>query len=450
MKGRLGTPPGGMRLAVPALAIATVLGIAGSCAGGIFYDETAQAIRVIDFPKEFPCTPARLLYMDRLYGWGKVSYEEHADTYTITADLHIGANDGTETYFQVGSASHPRETLVMRGNLVVYPYWIEGENKEESYSRAKKVVNRLTLGVRGDSSVMAGLRFKASPPGHTLYLGRIPLPDGKLKVGRGGQLHVYYGSITGPGETPVPKGERPLGMYLTGEEVVLDHARLSSFLGFMTYGMNHNAKVQDSIFENAGTGIINGRHDIKRCVFRNCGIAVRDYGSLDAILTDCVFENNDRNWTLEYTNKGLVCIDCTINPPRKDNVYRCWISRRTKKKQYPSFVSKRHILVEVADEKGAPLRGAQVSVKCEQGTFAAAENRFQTTDDAGRTPGKGDTGAILLAELVRKATDVLNKPAVTEYSYTIEAEAPGYAPARLKNFRPEKSWQVVHVVLKRN
>ena len=107
-----------------------------------YYDETARCIRVADFPKYAPCTPATLLRMDRLYGWGKVRYDAATDTYTIAADLFIGSDDGSETYFQLGSAAHPRETLVMRGELVVCPYWIEGRSAYAAHWRAPRRANR--------------------------------------------------------------------------------------------------------------------------------------------------------------------------------------------------------------------------------------------------------------------------------------------------------------------
>ena len=422
--------------------------MASVCHAGIFYDDEAKCIRVIDFPKDAPCTLTRLRQMDRLCNWGKVSYNRDADTYTIVGNLCIGTNDGTNTHFQIGGQGLPHETLVMKGRLVVHPYWIEGENPERTYWKAEKCVNRLTIGVPGDASITATLKFDAE---HSLYLGRILTAEGKLRIGHGGQLHVHYGTITSatPGVAFGPAASK-LGICLTGDSVILDHATLSWIRGFMTYGMGQNARVSDSVFEHGGAAIINGRHDLRGCVFRDCGIAIKDYGSLDATVTDCTFESNDHNWTLTFTDKGLVCIDCTWDAPKKGNQYRSWKSRRTGQKQYPCFVSKRHIVVEVVDGDGRPVAGARVKVRCDQGATAMAENGTQITNKLGRTPGRGEERPILLTEITKRATDVADQPRVTTCSYTIEASADGFAPRVLEGYRPARSWETVRIVLPRD
>ncbi len=39
--------------------------------------------------------------MDRINGWGKVNHDDAGDTYTISAHLQIGRNNGAHTYFQI-------------------------------------------------------------------------------------------------------------------------------------------------------------------------------------------------------------------------------------------------------------------------------------------------------------------------------------------------------------
>lgn len=435
------------------MLLGLLTGIACVAHASVFHDDEARCIRVVDFPEDTPCTLERLLYMDRLCGWGKVVYEQDTDTYIITGDLSVGSNDGTDSCFQIGSRRHPRETLVMRGNLVVHPYWIEGENREEVHWKAPEAVNRLTIGVPGEDSVAAALKFDdKAGAGYTLSLGAYRAADGTLKRGHGGQLHVHYGAITSA--TAKPDGEFGSksgvgGMHLGGDSVVLDHATLSWMAGAATYGMGHNAMVHDSLFDHVGTAIINGKHDLVGCTFSNCEVAIKDYGSLDAVLTDCVLQGNEHNWTLTYSDKGLVCIDCAYDQPRKGNVYQCWENTRTGQTQYPSFISKRHIVVEVVDEAGKPVPEALVKVRCEQETTEIAENATQETSKLGRTPAKGEDGAILLVEVVKQATDVPNQPKVTEFTYSIEASAEGFAPAKLQRFQPIQSWQVVRIVLRK-
>lgn len=68
---------------------------------------------------------ARLAAADRAFGWNRVHYDGISNVCAVAGDLIIGANDGTETVLQVGSAECPDETLIMRGNLNIYPCFIQ-------------------------------------------------------------------------------------------------------------------------------------------------------------------------------------------------------------------------------------------------------------------------------------------------------------------------------------
>lgn len=435
-----------MRLALPILAAVVV---ASTAPAAIYYDASRQAIRIVDFPADSPCTLARLLAMDRLYGWNKVACDPATDTTTVTGDLWIGSNDGTETYLQVGSPEHPRETLVMQGNLVLHPYWIAGDNREDDYWKAPKRANRVTVGVAGRPEINAALKFRdEARAGYTLYLGRFPVPPAPPRSMSGGQLCVHNSLITSAlADKPFGLKVEHYGMNLTGDMVVLEHATLSRVRGAATYGMDSaHGRVSDTTFDHVGTAIINGKHDLTRCTFTNCGVAIRDYGCLDAVLTDCIFRDNDQNWTLMYSDKGLVCIDCTWTPPRQPDTYQCWKNPQGKT-QYPSFTSLRHVIIEVVDEAGKPVPGAVVRIRPEAGAPELSQNTTPTTDQQGRTPGRGMEGAVLLAEVVKQANDQPNQPRTTEFSYSLETTAKGLAPAKLTGFRPTQSWQVVKVTL---
>ena len=62
---------------------------------------------------------------DRAFGWGKVRYDATAAVCYVEGDLLIGDNDGSETVLQVGAPDCPCETLVMRGNIYVHPYFLK-------------------------------------------------------------------------------------------------------------------------------------------------------------------------------------------------------------------------------------------------------------------------------------------------------------------------------------
>ncbi len=416
---------------------------------GITYNPVNGVLRAVDYTAGWPCTPARLYAMDQACGWGKVVYDAAADTYTINADLWIGDNDQTDTYFQLGSREHPRERLVVKGNVVVYPFHIAGQNPESSSRAAPHHVNRLTVGVSNEAAITATLAI-ASEPGaeHSLFVARIPRVGEKYIDGAGGQLHVYNGTITAAIEEDThaigaPGDHRIVA--LLGESIILHRATLSWMAGFMTYGNVHGSR--DTLFENGGTALIPGKAEHVGAVFRNLKTAVLDNGSADVTLIDCVFTNNDRNWSLRYSDAGLTCIDCAWAPPKKGDLYRAWQDPKTKKIHTPIFMSRRHIVVAVTDNSGRVLTNAFVEVSAEQSGEDLIDNANVATDAFGKTPGWHQGQAILLTEEIRRATDVPNQPSVSTYSYGIRVTAPGYQPATVKAVKPNISWQVIPVVL---
>ena len=415
--------------------------------GAISFRADLNRVSISDFPQAAPCTPARVWQADRLHGWGKVTYDPATDTYTVDADLHIGSNEGTHTYFQIGSPSHPREALHVRGNVVVQPDWVQGENEGNRWWLVKRrFVNRLTLGDPDDPSVRAALRLASSSE------ARRNLAIGSLRANaHGGQLHVYHsmiGAIT-------PDPEHRLGhVVMVGNSIVLRDTAISRVAGVMTTGAGPGPKRTYSIenvrFEHGGVGIGNGTQRHTGSVFRDLDIAVRDYGCLDAVLTNCRFEGNRRNWSLKYSDKGLTCIDCSWTTPTEGDEYQAWTHRKTGKRQYPSFVSRRHIAVAVVDHADQPVPGANVQVRCEQSDAAhLVTHPRQVTDALGRTPSQGQSRAILLTETVIRATDTPNQPSVTHYRYAIIATASGYEPTRVEAFAPQHSWQVVTLKLRK-
>ena len=449
---------GGGRARMVGAFIAAVLAVwlaAGAVYGGIVYNEQYNALWVTDFPGEFPCDMQRLTAVDRMHEWGKVAYDKATDTYTVSCDLMIGTNDGTETYFRIGSKEHPKETVVMKGHVGVAPYWIKGENEGEYY-RVPTLVNRLTLGDAKDKSVTAALKFDCETRGqYGLMIGGF-LPAWEKKAQQhGGQLHVYNSTITAARQDR----DHALGLptrgniLLSGDDIVLENATISWVAGFVGYGLasglGRTRRIVDTVFENSGVGLVNGKNEVVGCTFRNMGDAVIDWGSIDATLIDCTLEGNDRNVTLRYTKKGVVCIDCNIGAPKKGDVFDPRTTASLKTKNYGEFVSRRHVVVEVVDGNGKPIPGAEVNVKCEQGVPETVENWKHAVNAAGKTPAKGEKDSILLTEVVKKCTDTPNEPKVTEYSYAVAASAAGYADNTANGVKPVESWKVIRVVLEK-
>ena len=428
------------------LTICVLLALPAS-EGGVFYDEDANTIIVADFPRKLPCSLERLLQLDKLYGWGKVSHDKAADTYTVACDLAIGANDGTNTYFQIGSPQHPNETLVMKGDLRVAPYWVRDENLG-TYQTAPRRVNRLTLGDPESRKVRAALKFDCETKNqHGLSVGALDA--------WGGQLHVYDSTITAARPDAAHSfGDAARGsVSLHGDSIIFDNATYGWVSGKMTYGLSEHPsrtiRIVNTTFEHSGQAIVGGKLDLVDCTFRHLGTAFLDWGSIDINATRCTFADNSRNFSLRFSRKGIVCVDCEIGRPADGDEYHSQTTASMGTKRFPTFASKRHTIVEVVDAVGRGVPAAEVVVKSEQGDAGAAENYRQLTDDKGRTPGRAEGRAILLTEVLRKNTDTPSVPEVREFSYTVEVSAAGFGPVTVKGVRPTRSWQVVMVRLLR-
>jgi len=417
--------------------------------GAIVYDDELNAIKVTDFPEEVACTLERLAEMDGHFGWGKVSYDRAAGTCTVNCNLIIGDNDGTETYFQIGSSENPGETLIMKGILYVAPYYISGEHpaKYIHWWHYPEKVNRLTLGCKNESNVKTTLKFACEPgKKYNLVTGMEPEAAGKGKRGKGGQIVMYNGIITAL--TPKKGYEIPI-LVFRGNGFVMENSEISHVNGMMTYGAGKkNYSIKNSVFAYGGTALICGKQRVAGCTFRNCGIAVLDYSSADAELTDCVFENNLVNFKLRHPAKKqhrIVCVDCTFGKPAQSNSFE--LQRKPKAgEKLPVFILKRHLIVEVTDASGKAVPGAEVKIEAEQ-TGLDSAGIIITTDAAGKTPGKGDKQAALLTEVIKQCVEDSKAPKVMEFTYTVEAST-GDRKVVVKGIKPDKSWKVVGVVLK--
>ncbi len=418
-----------------ALAIAAQ-GLTALAAAGIVLDEERDAIRLTDYPPEAPCTLARIHAADRAFGWQRVQYDPTRDTYTIAGSLIVGANDewgatrscGSETALQIGSPEHPRETLIMRGNLYVSPYWIASENPGEYWSAARKK-NLLVIGDQADTNVNAALIFACCTNEHyTLYCGRLPW---KTAAQFGGGLHVYNSEIAAlhPGAAGLIGDAERGDMHLPGGSVLVN-ARLADVRGGLA-GLQNNTKLkdyrlQDTRFERIGAVLVNGIQEAVGCTFADCGTAVLDQGGLRAVLRNCRFRSNDCNWALIY-NARLTLVDCEWSAPRKGDHYRTWINRQSVK-QYPRLTVSRHLVVEVREASGTPLADAEIRWRAEADAperDLPRQSLICRTGADGRTPAPGMPGALALAAYTETATDKPDTPAPARFRYVLTAEKNG-------------------------
>lgn len=424
--------------------------LAAPAAAGILYDAGLDCIWVTDFPPGFPCTLKRLAAVDAANGWGKVRYDAEARAWRIDCHLMVGSNDGTTTYFQIGSREDAEETLLLRGNLYVAPFWIEGENPGK-YWQVPLIENRVTLGRADDASVRTALKFANRKRGEFgPRVGEFPPTMTKDVKRFGGQLHAYNSVIT----SAIQDTEHACATFrLTGQEIVLVNSELSWSVDDLAYGLNaslprKSIRVENTLFAHAGGSVNNGTVTLVGCTLRDLGCAVSDSGGIDATLIDCTLERNVRNWQLRFTSNGITCIDCDIRPSARGELLKAQASGAAGEKRYGAVTLRRHVVVEVVDAEGRAVPGATVNVKCELRVSEAATNASQTTDANGRTPGKGADKAVLLTESTERVTDS-GEPQVRVFSYAITVGAKGFAPATLDGFRPLEKWQVVRVTLRK-
>ena len=397
-----------------------------------------------------PCTLKRLAKLDELSGWNRIDYDASNCTCTVTGNLIIGSNDGTETVLQVGTEDAPNETLVMAGDLYVHPYFVSGEN-EGVYWRVPRLMNALVLGSKEDESIRAALKFACTPSEkYTLYCGRLRCIE-RDKRQWGGGLYVYNSVVTALRPSPgyeIGDGKRG-NAYLHGS-AVFERAEVSWVKGWL-YGLqlshSKDYSLKSTVFDHIGTPLLNGKQLAVGCTFSNCETAVKDYGSLDAKLIGCTFRNNARHWSLRYTKRVFVCVDGEWDQPTKGNEYRA--RTRDSRTWHPTLSCRRHIVVEVVDLAGKPIKGATVTFRSEQDGCDVIQSREHRTSSDGRTPGKGHDGAILLTEFIRRATDVPDQPETTTFSYTLKADAPGFTAGTLTGVQPGRSWEVFTIALDR-
>ena len=431
-----------------------------SARGAIEYDAALGAYRVSDYPKDYPCTPELLAEMDGLLGLGKVTRDRETGVCTVTCNLLIGSNDGTNTYFQVGSPEHPRETLVMRGNLYVCPYYVTGESRHAQWWHAPQRINRLTIGDEDNPAIQAALKFDAPASNERFWLvtGERPEPGGKHTVGRGGQLMVWHGLVTAAKQT---KGHEIAGLRLRGDGFVLVNSTLSWVTGMMTYGAytgwRKTIRVADSVLAHGGAAVVGGTQDLTNCRIVECDTAVLDYGSIDVVLKGCTLEGNRHNWSLRFPGKAsptLICIDCDIGPPRAGNLMQQQETASTRSfrakgipLQNPQLISKRHLVIQAIDAEGKPVPNAEIAVRPEQPGTDIDEGRRYLTGTAGRTADSDGPEAILLPEWRQVVTDSATPASPAQFTYTISAAAHGRT-TELKGIRPDRSWKVVTVQLR--
>ena len=404
---------------------------AGLTAGTVTYQTDPRVLVLTGFPEGAPATMDTLLQADQKNQWGVVSYDKAADTYKVQASVYIGTNTDLGTFLQIGRKDHPRETVVVKGDV-----WVRHPKKSIKRSDGLyAILNRLTLGDANDTNIQATLKIDCAKPGEfALLLG---FRKGAAPEVPGPSLRVYNSAITAAtpdkdhmvyGDKKFPDGNYPQWY---GSDFRLINARISWLRGM--YGMGSgNAVIEGSTFEHVGSVLSGYSQTARECVFRSCGSVVACH---QATLTQCMFEDNQSNWSINQYSYGITLIDCQVGLQKKPASIRK--SRLTPEQAiwqrmplYPAYTEWISLPVHVRDTRGHAVKDAFVNVSCMDDP-TAVRNGFAMTDDQGLTSADSEKQAILIIRKRIQATDEPDTPLEMTFAYTVSVSAPGFMDKQL-------------------
>ena len=369
----------------------------------IQYNAERNIIWVADYPESFPCSLDRVLKADRLHGWGVVTYEASNDTYTVNAELRIGADSGSDTYFLIGDTDHIKPTIIMTNDLVVM-------NGKKAIEMAGSK-NLLSIGSRHGNSITPVLRFAA---GRGLYCSQVPAdkqpkdPLGRTFTsgGPGADVEIYNTLIT----CSQPDNKFG-GCWLRGNSIVLKETRiLRSAESVYLHSQEKQPVIENVVLEDCNTGF--GHFwgwqgtSAKGCVFRNCRTALSNPNRV--LFQNCRFENNVQNWTIENAEK-VGFLDCSLGVPQKESEIK------TGEVEINSSLT-----FEVKDSRGNPVANARITAR-------DAQNQLQQQAFS----GKDGKATIVLAEKKIAGSGDVTKPAVTQYAYALSVSADKFKPIEI-------------------
>ena len=427
------------------LALVAFLFTASRLNAGIVYDGETNSIIVDNYAEDMPCALEEIYIADRMNGWNKVTRDEKSGAYTIDAALVVGRDNGTDTYMQIGTPENPKETLLLKGHLVIHPFVFIDEKDAET---REKRINRLTIGDKDNPDIKPTVKLA----GTGIFVGCTP-PRGKhvkRRRGAGGELHIYNSAIRGAGESWPDQAAGQCDLLGWKCAFRAADAVFSNFKDIVV--RKHSAYTPCSIkrcaFEDSGRALYADRNTFKKngllpkeCAFRGIRKAALSGGGWFEA-DRCTFENNRVNWDLSHGG-DVKCFDCIVHASAQDNLYGVYLNPRTKKQEPASFLSQRHVIVRVLDANGKPVEGAEVVASSEAPDHVCEDKAV--TDTNGLTPGPDNDGALLLTTTTVAAIKQ-GEALRTDYSYSIRVRYRDRTGI-CKGFKPSKSWEIVTITL---
>jgi len=386
-------------------------------AGEITYDREARIVHLTGFNREDPCT------LDQLSASARevLGHDAASDTYVLNANLHVGANDGSETFLRIGSRAHPRERLVIKGDLVVR------EPKKRGY-QVYQAHNGLTIGSPDDMTIQPTVLFDCKSPA-----------EFRLDVQGGNFLDIHNATVSALKKERSARYELLVDVRARSGGVRVVNSTISWFTTVML--PSADGQVRGITFEYGGE--LRGITYLEDCTIRHLDDGVRDHGALLATLVRCRFENNTHNWQLLYTHWGIMAIDCVLGEPQKPSRIRGYTWPKTGRVSRPTFIAKRHLVVVVRDKAGRPIPNVTVRLSCEQDDLSAVQHGQAQTDREGLTSAPASGRALFVTDYAIRSDEHRR-----DYTYALRVTAPGYEAAATTGIDPSAASQVAETTLR--
>ncbi len=424
--------------------ILSLLIIGNLLQAGITYNRESRTVTVVNFPEKNPCRPENILRADRIKDWGIMRYDKASDCYELNANLCIGSNNNTCTYFQIGREKNLNEILKIKGNLIIYPEYVKGENK----SKVRNWINCLTVGVQGNKDSKACLRIvNGEKTRHSIYISRIPKPGGgylhKPYTAFGGSLKVYNAAVGGIGPEPREFMGAPL---LYGRKIVFENAVIENFRGCFTSGcFPRITEIRGTVFRNGGCAVRNPGFNMQNCEFEKLKAAVAGYSdSIRITLKNCIFKDNIRNFLIHFRGSMIELVDCKVGKAKYPDVFRN--VGRGKKELPPALLLRRKnqkILVSSPD--GKPLAGINILILPND---TDANSGIYSNVGTTITTDKDGQAATLLVISSTSLPEGRKTPQTRSYEYRIEASGKKYPEKIIKAFKPNIEPDVLSIKMK--
>ena len=395
----------------------------------ITFDAATRTIRVTGFPEDRPASPASLHAAATQGGWGNVQYEASADTYRIKANLHVGAGNDTVTYFRMGSAEHPGETLVLAGNLRI------------SAPSPGGFDNVFQMGLVDDDRVRPVLKIACDTPGQ--YAIHVGVARHTKAV-----FNVYHSVLTAAVADP----EHIVGQCRLVGGIDWRNSQVSWFAS-PAYGSQRGAVFKGNTFSHCERVFPTLRDEnvIEDCTFAACALGIYTPGPVSGTFRGCVFRNNRRNLLIR---KGGTCVlvDPDLGPAERPDTVSTVV--RSGKPQRGQIVVRRTMVLEVVDQAGHPVPGALVDVTNEVEGGPVPENGRSATDEQGLTPDKFSS-PITVTDYIQTAPEGEEGLKDGEgvkgvYTYRVDVSRQGYRSVSVTGIDPDNSWsgKVVELTVK--